>query len=108
GDGGRALADRLLQLEGLGPARQADLDEHAAGNAIGLVVGEPVRALDHDLMVHATRVRQARDLGRIIAGDARRRLQYQPGAGARGDEGRLRAEQAGDGGAGRLVQLVEV
>ncbi len=42
GDGRRPLGDRLLQLEGLRPARQPDLDEDAAGDAVGLVVGEPV------------------------------------------------------------------
>ena len=42
-----------LQLERLRSTRQADLDEDAAGDPVRLVVGEPVGALDDDLVAHA-------------------------------------------------------
>ena len=108
GDRRRPVGDRVFQLEGLGPAGQADLDEDPAGDPVGLIVGEPVRALDDDLVAHVARVGQASDLRRIGAGDARRGLQDEAGAGPRGHERRLGAEHAGDGRAGGLVELVDV
>ena len=60
GDRRRPLGDRVLELERLRAPGQADLDEDAAGHAIGLVVGEAVGALDDDLVAHAVRVGQAR------------------------------------------------
>jgi hypothetical protein len=74
GDRRRSVGDRVFELEGLGAAREADLDQDAAGDAIGLIVGEPMGALDDDLVAHAARVGQARDLRRVGAGDARRGL----------------------------------
>ena len=108
GDGRRPLSDGVFQLERLRAAGQADLDEDAAGDAVGLVVGEAVSALDDDLVAHPAGVGQADDLGRVVAGDAGGGLQDQPGAGARGDEGGLGAQHAGDGRPRRLVQLVDV
>jgi len=102
------LGDRVLELERLRAAGQPDLDQHAAGDPVGLVVGEAMRALDHDLVPHPARVGQARDLRRVVAGDARRGLQDQPRARAGGDERRLGAEHAGDRSARGLVELVDV
>src|SRR5207302_5273544 len=104
----RSLRNRVLELEGLCAARQADLHEHAPGHPVRLIVGEAMRALNHDLVAHPARIGKACDLGRIVTGDARRGLEYESGAGAGGDERRLGAEHAGDDGARRLVELVDV
>src|SRR5438034_1351104 len=53
GDGGRAIGDGVLQLERLRPAREPDLDEHAARDPVRLVVGESMRALDDESLVDA-------------------------------------------------------
>ena len=67
-----------------------------------------MRALDDDLVPHAPGVGQARDLRRVVAGDARGGLEDQAGAGSGRHERRLGAEHAGDCGAGGVVELVDV
>jgi hypothetical protein len=99
-DGRRPVADRLLQLEGLCPARQANLDEDPTADPVGLIVGEPMRALDDDFVPHAAAVGQPGDLHRVGAGDARGGLQDEAGARPGGDERRLGAQHPCDGGAG--------
>src|SRR5262245_20066420 len=67
-----------------------------------------MRALDHDLVAHAARVGQPRDLRGVVAGDGRRGLQDEPRASAGRHERRLGAEYPGDRRARGLVELVDV
>ena len=93
-----------------GSVRRAepDLDQHAARHPEALVVAEAMRALDDELVAQAGDVGEPRDPGGIVAGDARGRLEHEASGGARRHQRRLRAQHARDGGAGRLVQLVDV
>jgi len=87
---------------------EPDLDERAAGDAVALVVAEPVGALDDEFAPHAGGVGQARDLRGVVARHARRGLKHEAGRRARRHQGRLGTQHARDGGASRRIQLVDV
>ena len=68
-------------------------------------ISDVVAALQHDLVLHAERVRELLDLGEVEAGHGRRRRDRDAGRAAADDASRLGAEHARDDVGGDALQL---